>query len=356
MTIDHTKCGSANSSAFPVLVSLSDTTLKTVGNSGHVQNSNGYDIWFFSDSGLTSRLPVERETYDGSAGTYVGWVQVPTVSYTVDTVIYIAYGDSGISADPNADTTYGKTHVWGTEYKGVWHLQDVTGGSGSVLDSTNANNGTPNGSPVNGAAKIAGGGAFNTTTKFVDLGTPASLEIYNTLTASAWVYCVSITGNPQFFISKDYSTGARGWGVGADGSNGYLYLEINGASAPFYMGQVPIVSAWFHVAIVLAANGTDWYAYRNGTLVGSGAATAMTANSSAKTYISGRQYSGYFQGFNGGVDEVHIANAARSASWILTEYNNQNSPGNIGAASFYTVGSEVVLINYSKIFGLDFGF
>jgi len=36
------------------------------------------------------------------------------------------------------------------------------------------------------------------------------------------------------------------------------------------------------------------------------------------------------------LDEVRASNAAaRSADWILTEYNNQNSPG-----SFYAVGPE----------------
>src|SRR6185369_5444660 len=37
-------------------------------------------------------------------------------------------------------------------------------------------------------------------------------------------------------------------------------------------------------------------------------------------------------------DEVHLANTARSAGWILTEYNNQNSPN-----SFYTLGGQQAL-------------
>ena len=39
--------------------------------------------------------------------------------------------------------------------------------------------------------------------------------------------------------------------------------------------------------------------------------------------------------FNGLIDEVRISNTARSPSWILTEYNNQNNP-----STFYTIGSE----------------
>jgi hypothetical protein len=39
--------------------------------------------------------------------------------------------------------------------------------------------------------------------------------------------------------------------------------------------------------------------------------------------------------FNGIIDEVRVLSAALSSGWILTEYNNQNSP-----SSFYSVGSE----------------
>jgi len=38
---------------------------------------------------------------------------------------------------------------------------------------------------------------------------------------------------------------------------------------------------------------------------------------------------------NGSIDEVRISRALRTSAWILTEYRNQNDPGN-----FYTVGTE----------------
>ena len=39
--------------------------------------------------------------------------------------------------------------------------------------------------------------------------------------------------------------------------------------------------------------------------------------------------------FTGKIDEVRISNVARSAGWITTEYNNQNSP-----STFYTLSSQ----------------
>jgi hypothetical protein len=39
--------------------------------------------------------------------------------------------------------------------------------------------------------------------------------------------------------------------------------------------------------------------------------------------------------FYGFIDEVRVSNIARSAAWILTEYNNQLNP-----TAFYTIGPE----------------
>ena len=40
-------------------------------------------------------------------------------------------------------------------------------------------------------------------------------------------------------------------------------------------------------------------------------------------------------GFNGRVDEVRIADIARTPEWIAAEFSNQNTPD-----AFYTLGAE----------------
>jgi hypothetical protein len=42
VTIDYTKCGTADSADFPVLVSFTDLNFRTVANGGRVQNASGY--------------------------------------------------------------------------------------------------------------------------------------------------------------------------------------------------------------------------------------------------------------------------------------------------------------------------
>ena len=74
ITIDHTKVPNTDQSGFPVLVSGtydgtgSEPDLRSAGNGGNVQNANGYDIYFYSDSALTTRLPAERVVYNASSG------------------------------------------------------------------------------------------------------------------------------------------------------------------------------------------------------------------------------------------------------------------------------------------------
>src|SRR5262249_8658568 len=92
ITIDHTKVsGSSSLSSFPLLVSVTDANLKTVANGGGVGKSDGTDILFTSSDG-TTKLDHEIESYNASTGQFIGWVRIPALSPTADTVIYAYYG------------------------------------------------------------------------------------------------------------------------------------------------------------------------------------------------------------------------------------------------------------------------
>jgi hypothetical protein len=349
ITIDHTKCGSSDSSNFPVLVSLSDVTLKTVGNSGHVQNSNGYDIYFYSDSGMTTRLAVERESYDGSAGTYVGWVNVPAVSHTSDIVIYIAYGDAGISTDPNSDGTYGKTSVWDSNYKLVAHLPDGT--SLTANDSTsNGNNGTNSGATA-ATGKIDGGASFSGSAG-ISLGTDTSLDFSDAFTISAWIKTSQSVGAIVSLRTSAYGESPLiDFMVGFDGvstsySNLMLIVRGNtGLYANFQYGAGYVSdNNWHYVTAQRLDSSAISVTLDNGSpsVVGYIPAAITTSLSTSyrgigieSDWVATNFGSSNQRNFLGSIDEVRLSNIARSADWILTEYNNQNSP-----STFYTLGSE----------------
>jgi len=77
----------ANLTDFPLLVDLTDADLQSKA------LPSGDDILFTGDDG-TTLLDYEIESYDGVAGSLIAWVEVPTLSSTAETVIYMYYGNT----------------------------------------------------------------------------------------------------------------------------------------------------------------------------------------------------------------------------------------------------------------------
>ena len=135
LTVDHTKVLNTDQVNFPVLVSLTSTSLATTGNGGHVMSANGFDIIFTSDAACATKLNHEVETWSGTTGQLIAWVQVPTVSQNADTTIYLCYGNNQVTTDQS-----NKTGVWDSNYIVVNHFANGT--MLSAADSTsNGNNG-----------------------------------------------------------------------------------------------------------------------------------------------------------------------------------------------------------------------
>src|SRR5262249_31100969 len=98
ITIHHSQV-QGTPTDFPVLISDTYPFLRTTTNGGSVISSSGYDIIFTSDAEGTTPLYFERESYNASTGAATFWVKVPSLSSTTDTIVYMFYGNSAISAD-----------------------------------------------------------------------------------------------------------------------------------------------------------------------------------------------------------------------------------------------------------------
>jgi hypothetical protein len=126
ITIDHAKV-LATLTNFPVLVSISnDNDLKN-----HVTSGNGYDLVFSDGSG--SQLDHEIEPWDGSTGSLVAWVRIPTLSSTTDTVISLWYGNSGVTTSQE-----NKTGVWDVNFKGAWQAPNGSNLTVNRLEFSNS--------------------------------------------------------------------------------------------------------------------------------------------------------------------------------------------------------------------------
>jgi len=321
ITINHSQvAGTSNLSNFPVLVSLADANLATAANGGSVGTVNGNDILFTASDGAT-KLNHEIESYNPSTGQLIAWVQVPTVSPTGDTVIFIYYGNPSAANQQNA------AGVWDSNYAGVWHLAN-NGGTISVSDSTsNANNGTAT-SIAAATGKIDGAGSSNG--GHLDVGNAASLQITGALTVEAWVNANAVTGNYYRLLSK-FATGPyNGYELLLDANSGRPYLQLaNNGNLNVAYGSALTAGSWYHV--VGSYDGTNLAVYVNGV---SGAA-ASAAGTLGNTGSVLRLFDASWQSaaLNGTLDEVRVSNSARSAGWIATEYNNQSSP-----AAFLSAG------------------
>lgn len=124
-----------NLTNFPVLISVTDADLAAKA------QANGEDILFTLPD--NTQLDHEIERFDSGTGELIAWVRLPALDASVDTDLFMYYGNPTAADQQNAAA------VWDADYRMVHHLQEP-GGPGTTLDdSTSQGN---DGSVLGGAA------------------------------------------------------------------------------------------------------------------------------------------------------------------------------------------------------------
>jgi hypothetical protein len=282
ITIDPTKVP-ADQTDVPVLISFTDSN-----RSAQAQTS-GNDILFTSSDG-TTKLSHEIEAY--TSGTLVAWVNVPLLSSAANTTIFMYYGCATASGQQD------KNNVRDTGFKGVWHLNEGTGVT-AVDPTSNANSATPVDNPAASTGQIGGALTFAGPDNLT-IAADASLDLttYSTWTMSAWVKPTSYT--------------SLKWPI----------TQVRQSTDPVTL------NAWNHVTITRTATATS--SCLNGIADGSSSASPV-ATANQASYIGGWNDGNIDYQYLGPIDEVRLSassapGGARSAGWIRTGYNNQNSP------------------------------
>lgn len=342
ITIDKTKVANANQTDFPVLVSLTNSDLKDMANSGHVGQSDGGDI-FFTYSNGTTKLYHEIEKYDNTTGNLIAWVKVPVLSASADTVIYLYYGNA---ASANQWDT---ANVWDSNYKMVQHLSDAT--TSTTTDNTsNANNGTKlaanepietSSGQINKAQNFDGvddyiSSNFQFSPPAGGLNASTISEFINFQTLATAKPIIGKWGNSQnAILLKTDDTNSDELKICAASG-----LTDNCANYGITTDANIIASAWYNIQIIYdgtqSTNANKLKLYLNGmqkTLSFVGTIPSSLQNAGGNLEIGGDSDLAAY--FNVIIDEVRISSAARSVNWIITEYNNQSS-----ASTFYNLGSE----------------
>jgi parallel beta-helix repeat protein len=321
ITIDHTKVA-ANLTNFPVLIDITDNSLKS-----HAQG-NGNDIAFTDNFGV--KLNHQIELYDNTTGHLVAWVGVPSLSLTDNTIIYMYYGN------PTCGDQENSIGVWDSNYVMVQHLNQT---SGTLYDSTSYNNnGTPSNVSQGVSGKIDGATNFSgSATSYVDCGSNTSLNITGAITIEAWIKPASLPTDYAMVVGKDSN---RDYDMGITPQGEIRYHTGNGTQEYGTSSGANITAgSWYHIITVRTVTPTNQVIfYANGSQLNTYTFSRTPAGSTVAVTLGSRAAKNGNYPFNGTMDEVRILNVARSASWISTEFNNENSP-----STFYSVGSEEFL-------------
>ena len=332
ITIDNTKVPNTDQTNFPVLISHTDADLKYTTSGGKVTDLEGDDIIFTSADGST-KLDHEIEKYASTTGEIIAWVKVPSLSSSVDTVLYVYYGNSSITI--SQEDIPG---VWDdggdNNFKMVQHLQetDIDGGAGDIYDSTgNNNDGTTSGMDTDDQVSGQVDGSF-------DFDGGDDYVIINSIngdnssegTYAFWLYYENSRDYDGFLTSGSanpiiYFRAEGTIRVSIDDTGGFPYaINITG-------GQVPL-NQW--VFYVITYDSSGGILYKNGDVDGQDTIGSESYVATSNFYIASNR--GIADRYADSIiDEVRISSTARSADWITTEYNNQSDPDN-----FYELGIE----------------
>jgi hypothetical protein len=328
ITVNHLLCGDTDSENFPVLVSLSHSTLKTQAYGGHVKYSSGNDIIFSEDQALTIPLSWEISSYDEVNGVLIAWVKLPTVSSTGNTVFYMNYGDTD-----NSTFAGDVMDTFSNSFNRVFHLNnsftDVFGYVGSNVNISFVPG------KIGQAAEFVASNFSTITSDDTDLpsgGTARTMSTWINMSEPPNEFNTAIGYGTSGIYGKAYIMGPY------DYTNSFAFsqwgAEIHTAN------YEPVVDTWYHVTVI--SDGDNANIYLNGeTIYPSNINLGINTLLNGSLIFGGFSETGYF---NGLLNEVRISNVVRDIDWIKKEYNNQNTPGNIGTSGFLSFGGEIVNI------------
>ena len=338
IVVDNTKVsGTGDLTDFPVLVKGTYSYLATIANGGGVKNASGFDVVFASDVDGATPLKHEIERYNAATGEVIYWVKVPTLDGDADTTIYIFYGNAAISTDQSD-----KNNVWRSEYKTVNHLQQIGDGTGNeYIDSTvNANHGTGGVGTTNVPDRVDGKIGYaqqfdDATTDGIDIADAASLDLAvdTDATFSLWIkesgsgstiwevlFSKRSTGtvcNYQAFLwenSQDIS-----WQNDGNASRGTGAITTTAKKLTFVVDSTANT-----VTVYINGGVQDTFTSREiGTVNNAALTLGYWTDGTPKEFLSAD------------IEEFRVYVGKLTTDWILTEYNNENSP-----STFYAVGNE----------------
>lgn len=338
---------------FPVLLQATDIDWRDGANGGKVAQADGGDILITAGDGVT-KLFHEIESYDPVTGALVAWVKVPVISTSVDTKLYVYYGNAG--AVDQFDTT---GQVWSNGFASVHHLNEApSNGVAGHLDSTaNGNDGTPQGfggvagSTTGAAGKFGGAVELDGVDDRIMIADAASLDLQDEITMSIWFRLDGDSSDDEFPMPfskgrSDTADGAYGLALNDTrlGADNKAFSIVDAGTTPVTVAQDDAGASyddaeWHWITGTYSNASNVMRVYLDGVLLQTQAVPGdVKIRVTADNLLIGAGMNDIDRFWNGALDEARVANVSRSSDWITAEFNNQNDP-----AAFLTVGNQQVL-------------
>lgn len=336
ITIDHTKVsGSGSHSDFIALITLDHLDAEIVDAGANSALNGGGDIRFSSDSAGVTQLPCHISSFvtNATAGNRKCHikVEVPSVSTSADTELYIWYKKAGES-QPAVTDTYGRNAA----FSGCLFATDD-----GEMDLTGNNTVTVTGSPTSTTGPSGMVANNFDTGKYSDAALSASLS--GAVSFSHWHNRDTNNENNRSFAARDGSDngfalvpnrsgqaliyagpdgGDVNWGRQTDGTKAASspafgnWVQIQGVLGATSAGDKAITTALLDGANMSATPGNDWWSEPDASETNVGSRGGGTSQ------------------FDGSVAYSWIRLGDVGSDWLATERANQNDP-----ATFATAGT-----------------
>jgi PKD repeat protein len=329
ITLNTTATGAnitTNVTKFPVLVRLNQGNFSGFANT----LAGGADVRFAKTNGTHLTYQIERWV-DGANNNDTAeiWVRLDTVYAGSSTQSFkMLWGKSGAADSSNGHMVFDTANG----FQAAWHLGEA--GTGNTMDATvNNYTGTSSGGtkPVDAPGVIGRAKNFNGTASYFDVTGSASGKLNfpqaGQYTISAWVNTNVLDNLYHDFFAK----GDHQYAIQISKANSWSMSEFEDG-----VGWLDVVAAaqsgtWHYVAGI--RNGSAMSIYVDGSFVSNTTASVASTLPRATTFdasigwnldsagFGSGGYGSHF--FNGKVDELIVANTARSSDWIRLCYANQ---------------------------------
>ncbi len=232
---------------------------------------------------------------------------------------------------------------------GTYKIFYQTAGSGSSC----ANNGIIENFGVTAAAlTLLDNNAtmsFNGTDQYIDLGTPAALNLTQNMSISAWINTNTIASGTRVIICDCNTPPSQSqFCLEINRTAGRISALANGTNVALTGSTTLSINTWYHVALTRSGSTGNWnyVIYLNGVVDGS-ATTSNNPSPQQGVAIGrfGKDSSGYF---SGKIDEVAVFNKVLSLSEVGLIYDATNdNPGKTG--DLFTGGLASSLVYWNRM-------